>query len=539
MNEDIREILSAFLKQAKTSNLKTSHFPNTYSNLKLKVSFGQGNTARIPWASFLGNGQTTSNGFYPVYLYFKDYQKLILAYGISETNTPQLNWEINSNTQSINQYFFEKNIKPDRYGSSFVYEVYDLKKELNWNKIESDLSEIINKYKEILYKNQSKINTSANTTRFEISKINNDLESSGLRINNKLIIRFITSLLTKPFVILTGLSGSGKTKLAQAFVMWICKNENQYSIVPVGADWTNREPLLGFPNALNNEEYIKPDNGVLDLIINATENPQKPYFLILDEMNLSHVERYFADFLSVMESKSTIKLYSGSPRKSSDGIDIPQEISWPENLFIIGTVNIDETTYMFSPKVLDRANVIEFRVTATEMASYLSNSPRLDLNSIIAQGADMAEHFVELAKDKDIASENIDQLNNALTEFFSELKKTGAEFGYRSASEIIRFYSLVNKIEPAWHTDIIIDAAIIQKLLPKLHGSRSKLTKVLSTLGELCLKSSGNIKSDYFDKYETINFDEDPDIKYPLSLEKISRMYKNVIDNGFTSYAEA
>ena len=122
----------------------------------------------------------------------------------------------------------------------------------------------------------------------------------------------MSSLLTKPFVILTGLSGSGKTKLAQAFVQWICEDKKQYCIVPVGADWTNREPLLGYVNALNPEEYILPENGALQLIIEANneENQYKPYFLILDEMNLSHVERYFADFLSVMESNEEIPLYA-------------------------------------------------------------------------------------------------------------------------------------------------------------------------------------------------------------------------------------
>src|SRR5690606_3454364 len=111
-----------------------------------------------------------------------------------------------------------------------------------------------------------------------------------------------------------------------------------------------------------------PDCGIVHLLYKASkpENANKPFFLILDEMNLSHVERYFADFLSIMESKDTIKLYTGKERKSLDGITIPFEIGWPKNLFIIGTVNIDETTYMFSPKVLDRANVIEFRITENE-----------------------------------------------------------------------------------------------------------------------------------------------------------------------------
>ena len=70
--------------------------------------------------------------------------------------------------------------------------------------------------------------------------------------------RFISSLTTKPFVILSGLSGSGKTKLAQSFAQWLCEDETQYALVPVGADWTNREPLLGYVNALNNSEYILP-----------------------------------------------------------------------------------------------------------------------------------------------------------------------------------------------------------------------------------------------------------------------------------------
>src|SRR5690606_32630707 len=138
----------------------------------------------------------------------------------------------------------------------------------------------------------------------------------------------------------------------------LCQDNSQYGIVPVGADWTNREPLLGYPDGLREDNYVLPDNGVLGLILKALENSKLPYFLILDEMNLSHVERYFADFLSIMETKESIQLYSGHDRDSGNK-SIPKKIYWPENLFIIGTVNIDESTYMFSPKVLDRANVIE------------------------------------------------------------------------------------------------------------------------------------------------------------------------------------
>jgi len=364
----------------------------------------------------------------------------------------------------------------------------------------------------------------------------NRITDLGLKFSKTTITRFISSLLTKPFVILTGLSGSGKTKLAQAFAQWICEDEKQYCIVPVGADWTNREPLLGFPNALQSGEYVKPDNKVLDLIIDANAEPDKPYFLILDEMNLSHVERYFADFLSVMESKGTISLHPTLDTKEWN--NVPAELSLPKNLFIIGTVNIDETTYMFSPKVLDRANVIEFRVTYDEMKDYFDSVKGLELKNLVGKGANMAESFVQIAKDNTLKTKDEDVLQRALLSFFTELKKTGAEFGYRSASEIMRFAGVVNAIEPKWTTTEIIDVAIMQKLLPKVHGSRRKLEPVLRTLGSLCLIDGKEIE-EYISNKEKMNLSDVEKVLYPISLEKVLRMYQGLIDNGFTSYAEA
>ena len=84
----------------------------------------------------------------------------------------------------------------------------------------------------------------------QIDRLIEDITSSGLLFSKQMLARFVSSLATKPFVILTGLSGSGKTKLAQAFAKWICLEDSRYCIVPVGADWTNREPLLGYRNAL-------------------------------------------------------------------------------------------------------------------------------------------------------------------------------------------------------------------------------------------------------------------------------------------------
>lgn len=369
--------------------------------------------------------------------------------------------------------------------------------------------------------------------KFIIEDLRAVLEVSGLNYSSDLITRFTASLLTKPFVILTGLSGSGKTKLAQAFVQWICQDESQYRIVPVGADWTNREPLLGYPNALKPDEYVKPDSGVLDLIIQANQQPELLHFLILDEMNLSHVERYFADFLSVMESKEEIPLYAEGSMQNG----VPSKLKVPSNLFIIGTVNIDETTNMFSPKVLDRSNTIEFRVTQVEIKNFLDNIRDINMEALNGKGAGMAKNFLEMAANREFITSDITEINAVLVRFFGELKKTGAEFGYRSATEILRLIHQLSILDNTLTTQQKIDFAIMQKLLPKLHGSRRKLCPVLETLGSFCITGNASIIKDVFDK---IDFDyTGTNVLYPLSLEKITRMYRGAIENGFASFAEA
>lgn len=389
---------------------------------------------------------------------------------------------------------------------------------------------------------------------FEISEFGKDCELAGLIYSELVLARFVASLATKPFVLLTGLSGSGKTKLAQAFAQWLCESKDQYCIVPVGADWINREPLLGYVNALNNREYVLPENGALELMIRANEeeNRDKPHFLILDEMNLSHVERYFADFLSVMESKDKIRLHNAEENLNNnadndffDSVEVPNQLSWPENLFVIGTVNIDETTYMFSPKVLDRANVIEFRISSKELSDYFeASNNQLDMKMLceedtdVGKGAMYGKSFVTIAKNKE-ATKDATVLNEELKKFFEKLQEVGAEFGYRSASEIQILFKKLDDIDISYSSrpKEKIDIAIMQKLLPKLHGSRSKLVDVLSVLASFCYdRELGDKELEMvFKKPETIGVK----IKYPISLEKINRMYRNVIDNGFTSYAEA
>jgi 5-methylcytosine-specific restriction protein B len=521
--------LRKFLDQAKTSALGTANYIKEYSGLKTKVSFGQGNSARIPWIAFLRDGQSVQNGIYPVYLFYKEKELLVLSYGVSETVKPAYEWEI-KHPETI-QDFFNKNSlgKADRYGSSYVFKAYHLT-ELPSNKtLDADLNQVLEEYKKIHF---GILNTAnKNSIDFNINSFIQASENIGLVYFLDLNIRFVASLLTKPFLLLSGLSGSGKTKIAQAFAKWICEDQNQYCLVAVGADWTNREPLLGYPNALEPGTYVKPDNGVLDLLMHANAHQNLPHFLILDEMNLSHVERYFADFLSVMESNEELNLHPEELSKNG----VPGKISLPKNLFIIGTVNIDETTYMFSPKVLDRANTIEFRVTLEDMKDFLSANKPIKLDDLIGEGKDMAEDFVALSSEERDTMEEENIVHDQLISFFKELRTTGSEFGYRTANEMLTLIYRLWQIDTQLTRDEKIDIAVIQKLLPKLHGSRNKLKKPLEALAGLCLHKPESFKPQML----TESVPAKSEIRYPLSFEKLGRMYRNLLENGYTSFAEA
>jgi len=382
----------------------------------------------------------------------------------------------------------------------------------------------------------------------------------GLRVVRELTLRVASSLCAKRFLILTGLAGSGKTKLAQAFAHWITpavEDEDETSlhhvIVPVGADWTGSENVLGYPNGLDKGSYVsKP---ALDLILHAQVHSAVPHFLILDEMNLSHVERYFADILSAIESESSILLHRDSGREAN-GQEVPPELELPRNLFIIGTVNVDETTYMFSPKVLDRANVIEFRMDAAELEGFLDNPTKPNLSNLDGDGASYGKRFVEAAKNPVAVPASVKAAYDAeILLFFKTLQAHGAEFGYRTAYEtarFIHFYKLLGNHadgDTTWFHGAF-DCVVLQKLLPKLHGSRAKLGPVLKKLWFLCVNDAAGRGVDALKAAEeaarsTDKKKAEPSVivpagaPYPLSAEKIGRMWRLLLENGFTSFAEA
>lgn len=565
MKYNLKELVASMWEHREKKDFGRKGLETTYRGLSVKASIGMtGNISKIPWISYCAEGQETQKGIYPVLLFYgtpefvqknknkEKVRKIVLAYGVSANKKPDILWgtEVDGKI-TIKEAFKEWNYNTSdagikKYNSSYVYKIYEWTDNVNYALIQEDIDKLINTYVSLLgcdindssadaIKDIIKETQNAPTESFSIKKIIGHIKETGLLYTDSLVKRFAFSLMSKRFLILSGLAGSGKTQLALAFASALVKNKDkQMCVVSVGSDWTNREPLLGFPNALQPEKYVKPESGVLDLLIEANreENADMPFFLILDEMNMSYVERYFADFLSAMESKEKISLWN-SDTDSDKVIDgVPQRIDLPKNLFIIGTINVDETTYMFSPKVLDRANVIEFKISSTEMGAFLQEIREIDRDSIISKAAGMGAGFVAKACKKDLAHD--DEAVKMLQKFFDELKNVNAEFGYRSATEIFRFICQAKANDDTGEKmtdEEILDAAIVQKLLPKLHGSRKKLEPVLAQLWKLCFTGAGkdlNIAKENVEKAQ-----------YKESADKIRRMYESATANGFTSFAEA
>lgn len=317
--------------------------------------------------------------------------------------------------------------------------------------------------------------------------------------------RYITYLLAKPFVILTGNSGTGKTRISKQFAEYLewesDEGKKNWVIIPVGADWTDNTKILGYYNPLaedGNGKYEKTK--IVELIEEANRHKEIPYFVILDEMNLSHVERYFSDFLSHMETPDTPFELEGYTRR----------LDYPENMFVVGTVNIDETTYMFSPKVLDRANVIEFKPQKEDVFKVFSAAGTVGKMVPVNDGS--AQAFLKLAKeirtgkfavdedlthyytdvDGDFTGSNLDYVEGVFSDIYEIVQKYDFEFAFRTVKEIRNYiaaaYELLEKTE--FNLNQIIDEQLLQKILPKIHGNKKEIGQMLEELTGLCDKYS-------------------------------------------------
>jgi len=277
------------------------------------------------------------------------------------------------------------------------------------------------------------------------------IEAYPLVFPRDLIVRLHVALHAHPrkhFVLLSGLSGTGKTKLAQVYAeayhaVSPGKPNEFFCLIAVQPDWTDPTGLLGYINPLH-ETTTYEVTACLRFLRHCHECPDRPHFLCLDEMNLARVEYYFAPFLSAMESGQPIQIH-----QQPDPVDgVEPHIEWPDNLFVLGTVNMDETTYAFSDKVLDRAFSIEFW--------------DVDLDTF-------AKKFAEAVPgvDSGLFLQTIEDLKR-LSQILAPVH---LHFGYRTAEEVIRFVAgNAEAGEFGLPANGALDHAAFMKILPKVRG---------------------------------------------------------------------
>jgi energy-coupling factor transporter ATP-binding protein EcfA2 len=302
------------------------------------------------------------------------------------------------------------------------------------------------------------------------------------------------------------------------------------AFISVRPDWTDNRSLLGYLNPLT-AQYSPTE--LLRLLLHAHDNPDEPHFAILDEMNLAKVEYYFSDFLSAMESGTEMVLHDSADEVTVelDGtqVTVPRRLQIPRNVFFTGTVNVDETTYMFSPKVLDRANVIEFH--DVDLRSYAAGVPNADDGDFrLTAGAGLAallkhpDGAYEWARPSDFAGLSASAKVRLLA-IHDRLTQHNLHFGYRVANEVARFMNLVDKhVGPAVEAEAL-DTQLLQKVLPKLAGNAARLEPPL------------------LDLYADIAHADYPAVPgaacdLPRTAAKIGRMLEALRAVGFASFVE-
>ncbi|MFK5893100.1 MAG: hypothetical protein QM504_07750 [Pseudomonadota bacterium] len=337
----------------------------------------------------------------------------------------------------------------------------------------------------------------------QISKVLNNATDNILLIS-----------LPKPFILLAGISGTGKTRFVREQASAVDSSGNNYCLVSVRPDWHEPSDLLGYVTRLSGKpEYVSTK--VLDFIIRAwrviapsadalgtgdLDLSAVPYWLCLDEMNLAPVEQYFADYLSVLETRQFDKIgeyscealldknlltdinsYSGNELQKTLGLEnnnnlwqyfLNHGIPIPPNLIVAGTVNMDETTHGFSRKVIDRALTIDFgEFFPNDYDNFFQSDSKIKplTYSLLTQAGknDLAE-TIDIDGAKSIAF---------LTAVNTILKQTPFELAYRALNELL-LQVACSKPQTETHLHAVWDDFLMSKVLPRIDGDEDKLRNI-------------------------------------------------------------
>nr|WP_245747599.1 DUF3578 domain-containing protein [Anaerobacillus alkalidiazotrophicus] len=514
-------------------------------------SVGQGNWAAIPWLAIMNRKITTSTqrGYYLVYLFSEDMSQLYLTFaqGITETSREEMerikedirqNIEMKEHVHKDDHIYLGQSKKARDYAfSTAAYIKYEVDSKPSEDQFVQDLQDMVSYYEAFIKLNNRTVyetdETEANVIHDStemvlpfsetVDHIHSYISSKGFYYEKEEVTNLFLSIKTKPFVILSGISGTGKTKIVQwlAESVGATERNGQFSLIPVRPDWSDGSDLLGYVD-IKGEFKRGP---LTKVIINAIEHPTRPYFVLLDEMNLARVEHYFSDILSVMESRKWQNGELVTSRLLKEELS-DKDLHLPANLYLIGTVNMDETTHPFSKKVLDRANTIEFNRIKLNHFQFLLEKDHKE--PVIVHNDTFMTKYLHL---EDVFFQNralVEGMTEELVKINDFLQLIGAHVGYRVRDEIC-FYLAYNEEGNLMTTEDALDHCILQKILPRISGSDTRVERVLKELYRW-FTNKEIVDGDSFTADDLIS------AKYPKSAAKVVEMVRRLEDDGFTSF---
>lgn len=364
----------------------------------------------------------------------------------------------------------------------------------------------------------------------QVELISQYIDQRGFTFEPWQVATFIAAVKTKPFVILAGISGTGKSKLPRLVAD---ATGSVIRTVPVRPDWHDSGELLGYVGITGE---FRPGH-LLQFAQEAINSPDKQHFLLLDEMNIARVEYYFAEVLSRLEERvSDVELGFTTEPFFPQLKDTPDEkwstVGWPGNLTIIGSVNMDETTFAFSKKVLDRAFVIEF--SSVDLGSLgavtAEPDPVGDMGSAWWRPTSM-----KLAKHPDIDTDEVKRVVSALTSVNEVLVEGQLQVGYRVRDEVALFCLETRSYAAHFVTSESgtvdpLDIAVAMKILPRIQGSGAIVQRILEGLQFWADPSRTDSEN------ESEGLSKTQQTGYPFTAARVELMLRRLSDTGFASY---
>ncbi|MFC5471582.1 McrB family protein [Cohnella suwonensis] len=568
--------LGMYVRQQIPAGFKELDFIADNSNFKVQASVGMGVWATVPWIAIMDRRLTESTqiGEYIVYLFAEDMSSvyLTLAQGVTEPNKNgkvEGHKYLRSKVQEIRSILPLDGLTKDEeihltsgglgreyQVSTVAYYKYDRNNLPPEEQLIADLGNVVSNYKQyvdivIQSRNRQEPNSVTETMpQFADLTVTERLDHAKAYIRQKgfsfpeyLIENFYLSLKTKPFVILAGVSGTGKTKLVELFAeaLGATRDNGQYKLIPVRPDWSDPADLIGYKDL--NERFRPGPLAEIMLEASQSANQNKPYFVCLDEMNLARVEHYFSDILSILETQKrqddqvvTDVLIQPSLLTTSEDRDTYGDLRIPGNVYLVGTVNMDETTHPFSKKVLDRANTIEFNYI--QLNQYPEPST---VDQVMPQPAPndfLCSKYLQLVDayyGEQVSA--IQSTTEQLVRINDILETVHAHVGFR-IRDAVCFYLLYNTQANLMSDEQAFDLQMLQKILPRIQGSNRSVKRVLLQLLETALNKRLNkneLEDDSSELWGNLAKTTEQAI-YPLSANKILFMLRRLEEDGFTSY---